>query len=261
MDARQDTVAAIRKWKNTFARSATLALDAVDRAAVHLLEGQNIDARDLVSIMPTHNDCFIGLEERMSMYTQAVLDRRFYQRDSRKVARELLNKVLRRADGRSGRIVEVEAYCGARDAAAHAYRGKTRRNATLFGPAGHLYVYFSYGMHWCCNAVCGEVDEGVGVLLRALAPLTGLDAMRAARAACRRDRDLCRGPARLCQAFGINGDCDGADLVAGTHGLTIVDDGTPPPKRPVAASRVGVSHAAGKHWRWYVPGDPHISRR
>ena len=161
-----------------------------------------------------------------------------------------MNKVLLRVDGRSGRIVEAEAYCGAKDAAAHAHRGKTARNVIMFGPAGHLYVYFSYGMHRCCNAVCGEVGEGVGVLLRALTPLTGLEAMRAARPACRRDRDLCRGPARLCQAFGIDGTHDGVDLVAGTNGLIIVDDGTPPPVRPVATSRVGISHATGKPWRW-----------
>ncbi len=193
--------------------------------------------------------------------TSAVLDRAFYQRDSRKVARQLLNKVLVRSDGRSGRIVEVEAYCGAMDAAAHTYRGKTARNATMFGPAGHLYVYFSYGMHWCCNAVCGDVDEGIAVLLRALAPLTGLEAMRAARPKCRTDRDLCRGPARLCQALGIDGTCDGVDLVAGSGDLFIVDDGTPPPARPVATSRVGISHATDEAWRWYVRNDPHVSRR
>ena len=190
-----------------------------------------------------------------------MLDRAFYQRDPRRVAPKLLNKVLLSSDGRSGRIVEVEAYCGVRDPAAHAHRGKTARNATMFGPAGHLYVYFSYGLHWSCNAVCGEMDEGVGVLLRALEPLTGLEAMRAARTACRRDRDLCRGPARLCQAFGINGAHDGADLVADTDGLTIIDDGMPPPSRPVVTSRVGISRAAGEPWRWYVPGNPHVSRK
>ena len=78
---------------------------------------------------------------------------------------------------------------------------------------------------------------------------------------CRRDRDLCRGPGRLCQALGIDGALDGADLVEGTGGVTIVDDGTPPPARPVATLRVGISHAADKPWRWYVPGDPHVSRR
>ncbi|MEO8777752.1 MAG: DNA-3-methyladenine glycosylase [Rhodanobacter sp.] len=190
-----------------------------------------------------------------------VLPRTFYQHDAREVAVALLNKVLVGADGRRGRIVETEAYCGTLDAAAHTYRGKTARNATMFGPAGHLYVYFSYGMHWCCNAVCGEVDEGIGVLLRALAPLSGLETMRVARRKAHRDRDLCSGPARLTQAMGINGGHDGIDLVTGNGGFRMVDDGTPPPREPVATGRVGLTHAVGEAWRWYVPGDLNVSRR
>ncbi|MEO7066570.1 MAG: DNA-3-methyladenine glycosylase [Rhodanobacter sp.] len=190
-----------------------------------------------------------------------VLPRSFYRRDSRVVAVELLNKVLVGTDGRSGRIVETEAYCGSSDPAAHAYRGKTARNATMFGPPGMMYVYFSYGMHWCCNAVCGEVDEGVAVLLRALAPLTELDAIRAARPKAHRDRDLCSGPARLTQALGITGAQDGIDLVTGKGGFRIVDDGKPPPAEPVVTGRVGISRAADEPWRWYVPGDPNVSRR
>ncbi|HET7359331.1 MAG TPA: DNA-3-methyladenine glycosylase [Rhodanobacteraceae bacterium] len=190
----------------------------------------------------------------------SILPRAFYRRDPRVVAPQLLNKVLRAADGRSGRIVETEAYCGAFDPAAHAFRGKTARNATMFGPPGHLYVYFTYGMHWCCNPVCGEEGEGVAVLLRALAPLDGLDAMRAARPACRADRDLCRGPARLCQALGIDGAHDGIDLVTGAGGFVIADDGVAPPADPAVATRIGISRAADEPWRWYVRGDPHVSR-
>jgi DNA-3-methyladenine glycosylase len=190
----------------------------------------------------------------------AILPRAFYRRDPRQVAPELLNKVLLAADGRAGRIVETEAYCGAFDPAAHAFRGKTARNATMFGPPGHLYVYFTYGMHWCCNPVCGEEGEGVAVLLRALAPLQGLPAMRAVRPACRSDRDLCRGPARLCQAFGIGGAQDGIDLTGGVAGFTIVDDGVAPPADPVVTTRVGITRAADEAWRWYVRGDRHVSR-
>jgi len=189
------------------------------------------------------------------------LPRGFYRRDSRVVAAGLLNKVLLADDGRSGRIVETEAYCGSLDPAAHAYRGKTKRNATMFGRPGLMYVYFSYGMHWCCNAVCGEVDEGIAVLLRALAPLSGLEAMRAARPKARRDRDLCSGPARLTQALGITGVHDGIDLVTGGGGFRIVDDGTPSPSNPVVGTRVGISRAVDEPWRWYVAGDPNVSKR
>lgn len=194
-----------------------------------------------------------------------TLPRSFYRRDSRVVAPELLNKVLRLSvDGAPplvARIVEVEAYAGAEDPGSHGYRGETPRTRTMFGRAGHLYVYFTYGMHWCANAVCGEVGASSAVLLRAAAPLDGLDRLRANRGvAARRDRDLCSGPAKLCQAFGIDRAFDGADLVVGDRGVRIVDDGTPPPATPVVTRRIGLSAGVEHEWRWFVADDPNVSR-
>jgi DNA-3-methyladenine glycosylase len=187
------------------------------------------------------------------------LPRRFYDRDARDVAPELLGKVLVHG-GRRGRIVEVEAYVGdGTDPGSHAHRGRTRRNATMFGPPGHLYVYFTYGMHWCANAVCGDDGTCSAVLLRAAAPLDGVDEMRASRPRAKADRDLCSGPAKLCQAFGITGTQNGTDLVAATA-ISIVDDGMAPPSDPLQTVRIGLTAGAELPWRWCVPGDPNVSR-
>ncbi len=197
------------------------------------------------------------------------------ERDPLSVAPWLLNKVLVHGE-RSGRIVEVEAYHGANDAASHAYRGLTPRTAVMFGPPGFLYVYFTYGMHWCANVVCGPDGEAAAVLIRALAPLSGLAAMQAARPAARLERDLCNGPAKLCQALGITGAENGIDLLspcarpgAGTRSrpapeqgaVRLVDDGTPPPRRPDRGTRVGIKEATEQPWRFWVPGSPYVSRR
>lgn len=186
-----------------------------------------------------------------------TLPRAFYCRDTTHVARELLNKVLAMPDGRSGRIVEVEAYCAGIDPAAHTYRGRTARNATMFGEPGHMYVYFTYGMHWCANAVAWEHAPGAGVLMRALEPLSGLDAMHEARGGVA-ERLLCSGPARLTQALGITGALNGADLVDG-DGPRILDDGVPPPLHPIATPRIGIREGLEHLWRWYVPGNLHVS--
>jgi DNA-3-methyladenine glycosylase len=180
----------------------------------------------------------------------------------------LLNKVLARGE-RAGRIVEVEAYHGATDAASHAYRGPTARTAIMFGPPGFLYVYFTYGMHWCANVVCGPEGEAAAVLIRALEPIAGLEEMWEARPAARVERDLCSGPAKLCQALGITGADNGADLLAGRRRarvsdafgpVRLLDDGTPPPRRPGRGTRIGIKEATDKRWRFWVPGSSSVSR-
>jgi DNA-3-methyladenine glycosylase len=148
------------------------------------------------------------------------LPRDFYGGDSREVAPRLLGKLLVFGD-LAGRIVEVEAYCGDEDPASHAFRGQTPRNATMFGRPGLLYVYFTYGMHWCANVVCGEVGKASAVLLRALHPVAGVDVMRSRRPAARADRDLTNGPAKLCQALDIERSYDGADLVTADRGISL----------------------------------------
>lgn len=186
----------------------------------------------------------------------------FFGRDALDVAPALLNKLLVVGD-RVGRIVEVEAYRGSDDPASHAHRGPTPRTEVMFGPAGHLYVYFSYGMHWCANVVCGPVGRAGAVLLRAGEPVAGLDAIRAARPAARRDRDLASGPARLCQALGIDGGFGGIDLVRAERGVDLATDGWAPDVAPATSVRVGLSPARGADlpWRWYLPGHPHVSAR
>jgi DNA-3-methyladenine glycosylase len=186
------------------------------------------------------------------------LSQSFFARSALEVARDLIGCTFLVA-GVGGRIVETEAY-RQDDPCCHAFNGRTERNAVLFGPPGHLYVYFTYGMHFCANAVCGDVGESSAVLLRALAPLAGLEEMRSARGrAARRDRDLCSGPAKLCQAFGIDRAQDGADLVTGDD-VGVFDDGTPPPVVPGVSARIGISVAADHPWRWFVPDDPNLSR-
>jgi len=193
-----------------------------------------------------------------------VLSRAFYRRDSRTLAPLLLNKLFVHDDAEAGRvavrIVEVEAYAGSRDPASHAYRGRTPRNATMFGPAGHLYVYFTYGMHFCMNVVGEEGGDASAVLLRAGAPVAGLDVVRARRAKVRRDRDLASGPGRLAQALGVTREHDGADLTRGP--LRLLDDGVAPPRRPGRSTRIGLRAGRGDRdrWRWWVPDDENVSR-
>ena len=150
----------------------------------------------------------------------------------------------------AGRIVEVEAYDES-DPASHTFRGPTPRNAAMFGPGGHLYVYFSYGMHHCANVVTGPVGHGSAVLLRAVTPLERIDLMRARRGNVR-DRDLGNGPGKLCQAFAIDASHYGADLTSKSSAVTILDDGTPPPGEPRVGPRIGLTRAVDTPWRFRV---------
>ena len=190
-----------------------------------------------------------------------VLARGFFAPDPVVVAPLLLNKVLVAGQGpgrRSGRIVEVEAY-RADDPASHSYRGLTARTAVMFGPPGHLYVYRSYGLHWCANVVCGAEGEGAAVLLRAIEPLTGRPAMYAARTGIRRDVDLGSGPGKLTQALGISGADNGADLTD-PGGLHLAEDGVAPPAAPGVSRRIGISVAVDVPWRWFVADSAHVSK-
>ncbi len=146
----------------------------------------------------------------------------------------------------SGRIVETEAYTQD-DPASHSFRGRTPRNAVMFGPPGHLYVYLSYGIHRCANVVTGLDGDGQAVLVRALDPIDGIEVMLQRRGR----RPLADGPGKLCQAMGIELRDDGADLTGSA--IAILDDGTPPPPRAVTGPRVGITKAIDRPWRFRIP--------
>ena len=179
-------------------------------------------------------------------------------RDPLEAAPQLLNALVVRG-ARIARIVEVEAYRGAEDPASHAFRGPTQRNLTMFGPPGHLYVYFTYGMHWCANVVCGPEKAAGAVLLRAAAPVAGEPEMRRARPGARTERDLLSGPAKLCQALGITGALDGANLLSGESGIRLCIDDLEAPREAANGPRIGISVATDRPWRWWIPGNPHVS--
>jgi DNA-3-methyladenine glycosylase len=183
------------------------------------------------------------------------LGRAFYARDALVVAPLLLGRTLvseSEAGTVTGRIVEVEAYCGYVDPASHAYRGPTQRNAVMFGPPGHLYVYFTYGMHYCANVVCEAEGSPGAVLLRAVEPVSGLGLMGERRGVDPGSlRLLARGPARLAQAFGVDRRLDGSDLVVGPVWI----GGRPVLQGDVAAGpRVGITKAASEPWRFWERG-------
>ena len=172
----------------------------------------------------------------------------FYARPPLEVAPDLLHKVIVVGD-RSGRIVETEAYGGEDDPGSHAWRGPTPRTELMYGPPGHWYIYLSYGVHWCANVVVAEQGTVAAVLIRAIEPLTGIDAMRADRGKAR-DRDLANGPGKLTQALGFGSELNGARIEKSA--ARIIDDGTAPPRRPTRTPRIGLSkdRAPDRPWRF-----------
>ena len=200
-----------------------------------------------------------------SQNTTVVLPRTFYDCDPRVVGPDLLGKLLVRREGRKhliGRIVELEAYLGADDPAAHASIGKTPRNAVLFGPPGHAYVYFIYGNHYCLNVSCLPNGIPGGILFRALEPAEGAEEMFKLRGIepSADLRKLTSGPGRLAASFGITRERDnGKDLTSARSDLHIVDDGSPPP-RVLITKRIGITKAAEMPLRYIVEGNRFVSR-
>ncbi len=198
-----------------------------------------------------------------------TLPRRFFRRDAITVAQALLGQLLVSVvNGHvtAGRIVEVEAYLGVQDRAAHTFGGRrTARNESMWGDGGFAYVYFVYGMHHCVNVVAGRVDQPVAVLLRALEPEHGLDVMQARRVRASRPTDLCSGPAKLCQALGVTTEHNGADLVSGHQQLCLerLRQRALPARAIGVGPRIGVAYAgdwADAPLRFWVRGSPHVSR-
>ena len=178
----------------------------------------------------------------------------FFARDVHDVAPELVGCTFL-VEGVGGVIVEVEAYA-ADDPASHGFRGETARNRSMFGPAGRVYVYRSYGVHWCANLVCDGEGTASAVLLRALAPTHGLERMTARRGTGD-PRLLCSGPGRLCQALALTGAHDGLALDRAPFELRLAEE----PVDVVRGPRIGISRAVERPWRYGLAGSPYVSRR
>ena len=198
------------------------------------------------------------------MTVKKKLPRSFYLRPTLTVAKDLLGKYFVRKLGRTmliGRIVEVEAYLGEKDPASHAYRGRTKRNEVMFKKGGHLYVYFTYGMHFCANIVTEKAGIGHAVLLRAIEPVEGIDVMRRKRGLATDysdDRMLTNGPAKLCQAFGIGRAENGTNLL---RNVIFLSEGEKiPPSHIASTTRIGITNGREKKWRFYLKGNPFVSR-
>lgn len=189
----------------------------------------------------------------------SVLTRAFYEQDTLTVARALLGKHLVRYESGNrqtgGIIIETEAYIGSTDLGCHAHSGRTRRNASMWGPAGHAYIYFTYGMHWMFNIVTGKIDHPAAVLIRAIFPQEGIERMRKRRQ--QPDRILCDGPAKLCQALSINGDYDGLDLLSENAAIRLKNGVSISPAIIATSARIGLNNVPEPWksipWRFHIP--------
>ena len=195
------------------------------------------------------------------------LNKNFYKRELLTVAKELLGKVLVKKSGNkilAGRIVEVEAYNGETDAAAHTYKGKTKRNEVMFNDGGFLYVYFTYGAHHCCNVVTGIDGKGTAVLIRAVEPVAGLETMILNRfkRELLNDKEifnLTSGPGKVCSAFGINKNHSGIDLTGDK--IYLVKAKLKKHEQIGVSRRIGITRSVDLPWRFFIKGNPYLSKK
>jgi len=201
------------------------------------------------------------------MNTSQKLPQEFYNRKVNTVAKALLGKIFIRKDQSqfvSGKIVEVEAYDWQLDEASHSFNGKTKRNEVMFGEAGHLYVYFTYGMHFCANVVTGKVGFGSAVLIRAIEPIDGINILAQNRFGKesidkKEHINLCNGPAKICQAFGINRSSNGINLQSDE--IFIIDSPAIEPSKIISSTRIGIKKSIDLPWRYYIKDNPFVSKK
>lgn len=202
----------------------------------------------------------------MKFSIQKKLPLKFYKRDVHIVAKELLGKyIVKKNNGiyLCGRIVEVEAYDGNIDEAAHSFRGKTERNRVMFEGGGKLYVYFTYGMHFCANVVTGNVNDGKAILIRAVEPVDGIEKMTLNRFGKKTVKEnelknLCSGPAKFCKAYNIDRNDNGTDLT-GDY-IFIINAARLKPERIVSARRIGIKKSVDLPWRYYIKENKFVSK-